>query len=86
MNNSKDRKNIYSSWSFKKMAKRLAIARRRAGFRSSRSFAKTHDIAVTTYHNHESGKRSMGIPTALFYCELLKVSICWLITGQGEGK
>jgi len=66
------------------LSARLKKVRKLAGYRSGRAFALANDIAVTTYLNHESGKRGMSIAVALRYCQLLRASFSWLVTGEGS--
>lgn len=61
---------------------RLQTARKALGFKSARSFARKHGIPESTYSQHETGKRSLNPTTLVNYCEKLKVSPGWLISGE----
>ena len=61
--------------------KRLKEARVKSGYSSARSFAKIHSISDSTYTQHESGKRKMGLSTLIHYSNLLNTSAFWMITG-----
>lgn len=65
------------------ICERLKTARYEAGFRSSKEFALTHDLKVSTYNLHEAGTRSMGIEVIEHYAALLNLNVSWLITGIG---
>lgn len=64
------------------IGQRLQQARKAIGFRSARSFARQHNIPESTYSQHETGKRSLNPTTLVDYCEKLKISPGWLISGQ----
>ncbi len=65
------------------ICERLKQARIEAGYRSSKEFALTNDLKVSTYNLHEAGTRSMGIDVIEHYSELLNLNVSWLITGVG---
>ncbi len=64
------------------IGKRLQTARRALGFKSARSFARKHGIPESTYSQHETGKRSLNPTILVSYCERLKITPGWLITGE----
>jgi len=63
------------------VAKRLKLSRQRAGYRSAREFAMKFGFKVTTYAQHESGKRAISIENAKMYSKLLNLHPAWLMTG-----
>ncbi|MBS0286976.1 MAG: LexA family transcriptional regulator [Proteobacteria bacterium] len=65
------------------ICERLKAARYEAGFRSSKEFALTHELKVSTYNLHEAGTRSMGIEVIEHYAALLNLNVSWLISGIG---
>lgn len=67
------------------IGKRLQQARKAAGFRSARAFARHHNIAESTYSQHETGKRSLSPRMVLHYCDCFKINPGWLVSGQGSG-
>lgn len=67
----------------KDIAKRLKEARKARGFKAARTFSKLHQIAESTYAQHESGKRKLNITTLLEYSDLMQINGAWLLTGQG---
>ena len=64
------------------IAARLAAARK-VDYGSARSFAVAFTIPVTTYSQHETGKRALGVSALLEYSDNLKVSPAWVLTGRG---
>ena len=66
------------------LRQRLRFARRERQFKSASAFAHKHHIPVNTYLNHESGRRSMKPSTITQYALLLKISLAWLISGEGH--
>ena len=65
------------------ICERLKQARLDAGYRSSKEFALSHDLKVSTYNLHEAGTRSMGLDVIEYYSALLNLNVSWLITGIG---
>lgn len=62
-------------------------ARLAAGFRTRPEAAASLSMALSTYESHENGRRATkGIPTenARQYARRFKVSLSWLLTGQGD--
>ena len=66
------------------IGKRLQKARKDAGFRSARAFARHHQIPESTYSQHETGKRSLSPTIVLHYCACFKIDPGWLISGQTD--
>jgi transcriptional regulator with XRE-family HTH domain len=66
------------------IAKRLRAARKAAGFKSAKSFASKNDIPLSTYSQHETGKRSISAELILNYSRHFQVHPYWLLTGEGE--
>lgn len=64
------------------IAARLAAARK-IDYGSARGFALAFAIPVTTYSQHETGKRALGVAALLEYSEKLKISPAWILTGKG---
>jgi hypothetical protein len=63
---------------------RLKIARMAAGFKTSKEFAEKHNIPLSTYCQHETGKRPLSIEQLFHYSTLTFVEPAWLLTGQGN--
>ena len=68
----------------KDIALRLKVARIASGFKTSKEFAQQHAIALSTYCQHETGKRPLSIEQLFVYAELTKVEPSWLLTGKGK--
>ncbi|MCW5589650.1 MAG: helix-turn-helix transcriptional regulator [Legionellales bacterium] len=66
------------------IANRLKFSRVKAGFKSAKAFAVTHNIPYITYSQHEAGKRKLSPEIILKYSQYMKVSPGWLLTGQGS--
>lgn len=64
------------------IAARLTAARK-VDYSSARGFAVAFQIPVTTYSQHETGKRALGVSALLEYSDYLKVSPAWVLTGRG---
>lgn len=71
------------------MGKRLAQARKAAGFRSAKSAAEALSVPVSTYNSHERageiGARQYGPEEAKVYARRFGVTASWLLTGEGDG-
>ena len=67
-----------------KIAMRLRAARKEAGFKTRKSFAEKCGIPVTTYSQHETGKRKLSIETLIDYCIKLNTHVIWMLTGVGN--
>lgn len=71
------------------MGKRLAQARKAAGFRSAKSAAEALSTPVSTYNSHERagepGARNFGPDEAKIYGRRFNVTAAWLLTGEGDG-
>lgn len=65
-----------------RIAARLSAARK-VHHDSARSFALANDLPVTTYSQHETGKRALSVSGLLEYGERLQVNPSWLLTGKG---
>lgn len=61
---------------------RLAAARERAGFRSARQAAATHDWAYASYASHEQGKRNIPPKAAQRYAAAFRVSPEFILFGK----
>ena len=66
------------------IAVRLKIARIASGFKTSKDFAEKYAIALSTYCQHETGKRPLSIEQLFYYAELTGVEPVWLLTGNGN--
>lgn len=62
---------------------RLKQAREEAGFRSASAFATHWEIPISTYSQHETGKRVLSADMLIYYSDLLKVPAGWLLSGEG---
>lgn len=67
-----------------KIATRLRAVRKEAGFKTEKSFAQRYGIPLTTYSQHETGKRKMTVETLVDYCMKLNANVGWVLTGAGE--
>lgn len=68
----------------KEIAKRLKAARKAAGFKSARDFALAQNIALSTYAQHEAGKRSINAELIINYSKTFQINSYWLLTGDGD--
>jgi phage repressor protein C with HTH and peptisase S24 domain len=66
--------------------RRLAEARKGAGFTSARAAAVFHRWAESTYRAHETGTRNFGLEDALKYGEAFDVDGNWIFNGRTAGK
>ena len=66
------------------IAVRLKIARIASGFKTSKDFAEKYAIALSTYCQHETGKRPLSIEQLFYYAGLTGVEPVWLLTGNGN--
>ena len=64
------------------IGKRLQAARKAAGYRSATAFTSQHNIPLSTYSQHENGKRALGADMLMQYSQLLGVSPGWLLSGE----
>lgn len=64
--------------------KRLADARRRAGFAGPKGVSEATGVPVDRYKGHESGRNGFGIADARVYAKVFKVSLQWLNFGIGS--
>lgn len=65
-------------------AKRLEQARIAAGFGDAKSAANYFGWKYDTYAQHENGTRGISRAAAR-YARALKISLAWLLTGEGKG-
>lgn len=65
------------------MKDRLKEIREKQGL-SGAAFAKELGIPQKTYHNYESGKNQVPAEIARKIYERFKVSLIWLLTGEGD--
>lgn len=65
-----------------RIAARLSAARK-VYHDSARSFAIANNLPVTTYSQHETGKRALSVSGLLEYGSWLRVNPSWLLTGKG---
>lgn len=63
------------------IGRRLQKARKAAGFRSARAFARHNGLPESTYSQHETGKRSLSPKMVVYYCQSFNISSDWLILG-----
>ncbi|MCD6038690.1 MAG: family transcriptional regulator [Gammaproteobacteria bacterium] len=66
------------------IAMRLRALRKEAGFKTEKSFAEKYGIPLTTYSQHETGKRRISAETCINYCVKLNANVCWMLTGAGD--
>jgi transcriptional regulator with XRE-family HTH domain len=64
------------------LGKRLAEARRRAGYTSASAAARSLGMPVPTYAAHENGSRAPERETAQKYAKRFKVTLDWLLNGR----
>lgn len=63
---------------------RLKEARKKAGFSSASEAANALGVSPGTYLGHENGNRAFDIEAAKKYSRRFKVTLTWLLTGEGE--
>jgi hypothetical protein len=66
------------------IARRVRAARKAVGFKSAKDFASKHSIPLSTYSQHETGKRSINAELIINYSTYFNINPCWLLTGSGE--
>ncbi|MCD6039571.1 MAG: family transcriptional regulator [Gammaproteobacteria bacterium] len=66
------------------IAKRVRAARKAVGFKSAKDFASKYNIPLSTYSQHETGKRSINAELIINYSSYFQINPCWLLTGHGE--
>ncbi len=66
------------------LAKRLAKARREAGYETVADAARYLGVSYPTYAGHENGSSGFRSKTAEMYARKYKVSLDWLLTGRGN--
>lgn len=66
------------------IARRLRAARKAVGFKAAKDFATKYDIPLSTYSQHETGKRSINAELIINYSSYFSINPCWLLTGTGE--
>lgn len=62
--------------------RRLQKAREQAGFETATEFAEHCGIKITTYLQHENGRRPLTRDNAAFYARFLKQPASWLLFGE----
>ncbi len=65
-------------------AARLRDARQAAGFENATVAAERFGWPVVTYRSHENGLRGLRPSIAKKYAKAYKVSLSWLMTGEGQ--
>lgn len=68
------------------IGKRLARARLEAGFIHAKDAAISMGVSVSSYIQHENGRRGFRYPTAQKYARKFKVNPDWLLTGVGDQR
>jgi SOS-response transcriptional repressor LexA len=63
---------------------RLMIAREKAGYATAADAARALGVKEPTYYSHENGSSGLRASVAEKYARKFKVSLTWLLTGQGE--
>lgn len=63
---------------------RLIIAREKAGYATAADAARALGVKEPTYYSHENGTSGLRASVAEKYARKFKVSLTWLLTGQGE--
>jgi hypothetical protein len=66
----------------KEIATRLQQAREAAGFKSVEDFCQAHELSLKDYPRHEAGTMILRASQAIRYCELLHISLHWLMLGD----
>lgn len=64
-------------------AARLRMARGFAGIDDATTAAKRFGWGVSTYLSHENGSRGIRPGVAKIYAKAYKISVSWLLTGEG---
>ncbi len=70
----------------KEIAARLRQARKDAGYTTAESFCESCHVPFKDYLGHEEGKTIMRASQAMNYCNLLHVSLNWLMIGDDLRK
>lgn len=65
---------------------RLKAARKFKGYQTASSFARQQNFPITTYLQHESGKRSISVDVLKKYAAILDVNPIWLFFGYESHK
>ncbi len=68
------------------IAQRLRASRIRAGYSSAARFAERIGVSDVTYRSHENGLRGLPYETAARYARALRISLAWLLTGEGAAE
>jgi transcriptional regulator with XRE-family HTH domain len=66
------------------IAKRLKASRKAAGYKSAKDFAISQNMPLSTYSQHETGKRSINAELIITYSSKLEINPYWLLTGKGD--
>lgn len=69
----------------KRIGERLQQARKGAGYRSARAFARAQSMPESTYSQHETGKRSLNPEMVIYYSQCFNVDPGWLVSGREPG-
>lgn len=75
----------YGAAGMDKPNERLRQARLAAGYDSARAAARAFGWNEETYKAHESGARGLRQPVAKRYADALRITLAWLLLGEGEG-
>jgi len=67
----------------REIGRRIQMARKAAGFVSAVQAAEALGVNYRTYAGHENGNRN-SINALPFYSKRFKVSVDWLLTGEGD--
>lgn len=63
---------------------RLIWAREKAGYPTAKAAAAAFGWGGSTYSAHENGQNKLKIETARRYATAFRVSLCWLLAGEGK--
>lgn len=66
----------------KEIGERLKDARIAAGYSNPQDFCSKHNLSVSLYQQHETGKRAIKASIAQEYCKLLNITLNWLLLGK----
>lgn len=64
------------------IAERLKQARKNLGFDSVEDFCKNTGLPIAEYLNHETGRTALKASHAMQYCQLLRITLHWLMFGE----
>jgi DNA-binding XRE family transcriptional regulator len=63
---------------------RLTWAREKAGYDTASAAAAAFGWVQSTYSAHENGQNKLKVGTARQYATAFRVSLCWLLAGEGK--